>query len=80
MTAKTTYQTSDLTEILYLMAHSRAIVRAVREDDNRVFFHFDDSDGQCTCLMKEYVLGHDFASVSRILAERIRALRLIKIS
>jgi hypothetical protein len=82
MTTKTTttFQTSDLTEIIYLMCHNREIARAIRDDDNRVIFHFDDGDGQCTCLMKEYVLGHDYASVNRMLIERQRALRLIKIS
>lgn len=81
MTAKTiTFQTSDLNEILFLMCHNREIIRAVREDDNRVVFHFDDGDGQCTTLMDQYVLGRDYASVNRVLAERQRALRLIKIS
>ena len=80
MKAKTTYPTSDLTEIIYLMANNRQIVTAKRDESNRVTFSFDDSDGQCTALMKEYVLGHDQASVSRVLSERLKALRLIKIS
>jgi hypothetical protein len=80
MTAKNLYSTSDLNEILFLMCHNREIIRAVREDDNRVVFHFDDGDGQCTALMDQYVLGRDYASVNRVLAERQRALRLIKIS
>jgi hypothetical protein len=81
MTTKTTtYQTSDLTEIIYLLCHNRVIIQAIRDEDNRVIFHFNDGDGHCSALMQEYVLGHDDASVNRMLIERQRALRLIKIS
>lgn len=74
-----TYMTSDLTEILFLMCHERRILRAER-DGQRVTFVFDDSDGTCKELMRQYVLGHDQVSASRILAERQKALRLISMT
>ena len=77
MPANSTYKTSDFTEILFLMSHSAPIL-ATERDGERVTFVFDNSDGQCWLLANDYYLGRDQVSASRILAERQRALRIIR--
>ena len=79
MPAKTTYRTSDFTEICFLMAQSIPLLSTERDGD-RVTFVFDDSNGQCNAYVNDFVLGRDHVSASRILAERQRALRIIRSS
>lgn len=71
------YQTSDLIEICYLLAHSAPLTRTERDHD-RVSFVFDDSDDRCASLSKEFRHGNDLASTSRIFTVRHLALNLIK--
>jgi hypothetical protein len=72
-----TYRTSDFSEICFLMARSVPI-HTVTRDRERVTFTFDDSDGQCGAYMNDYVLGRDQVSAVRIMAERQRAMKIIK--
>lgn len=79
MPVRSTYRTSDFVEICFLMAHSVPLVTTERAGD-RVTFVFDDSDGQCGSFVHDFLLGRDHASTSRILAERQRAMKIIKAS
>ena len=79
MPVKPTYRTSDLAEIIFLMCHSIPLIIAERAGD-RVEFCFDDSNGLCASLIRDFVLGRDEASISRVLRERQRALRIISMT
>jgi len=59
------------------MALSVPIVSTSRVGE-RVTFVFDDSDGQCGAYANNFILGRDQVSASRLLAERQKAMRLIK--
>jgi hypothetical protein len=75
--ATATYRTHDFAEICFLMANEIVIVGTERVGE-RVSFVFDDSNGQCGAYVHDFLLGRDQASTSRILAERQRAMRIIK--
>lgn len=79
MPVNSTFKTSDFTEICFLMAQSIPILTTERDGD-RVTFVFDDSDGQCRAYMDDFFLGRDQVSASRILAERQKALKIIRAS
>ena len=79
MPVKPTYRTSDLAEIIFLMCHSVPLLIAER-DGERVEFCFDDSNDLCAALIRDFVLGRDQASISRVLQERQRALRIINMT
>jgi len=81
MPAKATYRTSDFTEIIFLMAHSIALLTTERSGDgDRINFVFDDSDGQCGAMVHDYMLGRDEASVVRVIQARQKALKIINMT
>lgn len=77
MSVNSIFKTSDFTEICFLMSQSIPILSTERNNE-RVIFVFDDSDGQCRSYMDAYVLGRDQVSISRVFAERQKALRIIR--
>lgn len=72
-----TIRTSDMTEIVFLMARSIPIVSVSRNGD-RVTFAFDDSNGEAGAYMDDFMMGRDQVSAVRFMQERQRALRYIK--
>ena len=77
MQVNTTYRSSDLVEICFLMANSVPVLNTKR-DCERVIFVFDDSDGRCGSLVNGFILGRDSASASRLFQERTRVMKIIK--
>ena len=79
MQVKATYRTSDFTEICFLMAQSIPLIEAER-DGERVTFVFDDSSGICGAMVSDFCLGRDQVSATRLLHERARALKIIRMT